>query len=524
MADLKKLLEETRRGAAPVLTPADVDALSGWLCGAANRAGESPDLPRPDHDPVLLQMVYFHLDAALFDCGRLRLEAAGLGPEQSPDRRKTRYRRLAGAFHPDRNPAMADWLTTRSQIILEAYGRFKQAPTDVVGRPTTTRPSTPGATPPPAYSHAYPAPRTSAVRRAMLAMRRRFGHDRHLAHKLIAVLAVLALLPVLNLWLVSNPAPDLGSERSRNSAVSRVDDAPQTHANTSPDAPSRTVNTGAELPPGTASGDDDGSALRRAARQAMTLAPESADPAAPLTPVDRQLEALGLVSDRERLYRRMARAERAPGATASKVSGAESRSGGAEPQPTSAGIEDERPTVEPDRAVPPPNSVAPGQPRLRAQSDSTTESPPGSDIAMAADLPADPANSANAPALQPGDLALGPLTHSEPGQILAGFKQDLESGSLPGIASRFAPDVRHDALRGDSAVTDHYRALLSRYSQRRVDLRARRMRRDGRHWRIEAELVITGVRDGKVESVREGRARFVIGPYGDRIGILRLDS
>lgn len=520
MAELKALLDEIRRGAAPALTPEDSDRLSGWLCGAANRSGESPDLPRPDHDPVLLQMVYFRLDTALFDGSRLRLEAAGLGPDQSADTRKTRFRRLAGAFHPDRNPTMADWLTTRSQIILEAYGRFKQAPDTDTEIPSAAASPAHESTPPPENAYTRPSRRPGVARRALLALRRRFGHDRYLAHKLIAALALIALLPVLNLWLVSTHAPDPGSARAPLSAVSANDDARPEQDSAGADAPSRTADTKTGNTADLTAEPDDGFALRRAARQAMTLSQESADPAAPLTPVDRQLEALGLVSDRERLYQRMARTDQDPGPAPARLPEDDSRPEPAERDPASAGIEREPPPPGPFHIARATKSPEPPRPPTRSDHDSSTQSTPAAEAATTAA----PAAAANTPTLQSGDLALGPWTHSEPGRVLAGFKQDVERGSLTGIASRFAPDVRHDALRGDSAVTDHYRALLDRYSQRRVDLRARRMRRDGPRWRIEAELVITGVRDGKVESVREGRAHFVIGPSGDRLGILRLDS
>ena len=215
MTALGDLLEALRQGRRPPLSVDDVELLLGWLTGSAARDGaEDSGLPRPGHDPVLLQMVLHRLDDVLFDGGELRPAAAGLDSSEPATRRRIRFRRLASAFHPDRFPELADWLTQRSQAVHRAYARFKQDPEAPIAAPAPAQE--------PAGRNVRPAnPRVRKRRFRAFAdqLRARFGNDRYLAHKLIGGLAVLALLPVLNMVLVPSPSTD---ERS-GSAVSLSD-------------------------------------------------------------------------------------------------------------------------------------------------------------------------------------------------------------------------------------------------------------------------------------------------------------
>ena len=225
MAELHALLERLRRGEMPALELDEVDDLAAWICGTAKRhRGSGPDssensLPSPGHDPVLLQMVFYRLDATLFHGSELNLTAAGLDSRQPEKLRKVRFRRLAGAFHPDRYPELADWLTARSQIVLQAYGRFKYERTETAAE---------NRVPPWADAHdasydmrprGRPRKSKQRLREKMLRLRQRFGHDRYLAHKLVGGLAVIALLPVLNLLLV----PGKGTVDSSNGGEATVD-------------------------------------------------------------------------------------------------------------------------------------------------------------------------------------------------------------------------------------------------------------------------------------------------------------
>ena len=203
MTELRDLLENLRQGERPALGLEDVELLLSWLTGSAARDdAHDADLPRPGHDPVLLQMVFHRLDDVLFSGDELKLNAAGLDLEEPITRRRIRFRRLASAFHPDRFPELADWLTERSQAVHRAYAHFKanpEAPAPVAPPYPPARSASPGAR---NMRRRRPSrPKKKALRIWANSLRERFGHDRYLAHKLIGGLAVIALLPVLNLLL-----------------------------------------------------------------------------------------------------------------------------------------------------------------------------------------------------------------------------------------------------------------------------------------------------------------------------------
>jgi len=222
VAELRDLLASLRRGERPALLLDDVELLLGWLTGSAARGrGRGSDLPRPGHDPVLLQMVLYRLDDEVFEAGELKLAAAGLDSGVPASRRRTRFRRLASAFHPDRFPDLSDWLTQRSQAVHRAYARFKREP----AAPKSLKPKSSKPKPGPAKPASQNVQRSPAgVRKHWnLAfanrLRARFGSDRYLTHKLIGGLAVLALLPVLNMALV----PSAILEKRSGAAISSGD-------------------------------------------------------------------------------------------------------------------------------------------------------------------------------------------------------------------------------------------------------------------------------------------------------------
>jgi len=199
MTDLAPLLDALRRGEMPRLSLDDVDALLIWLSGGRADSG----LPNPDHDPVLLQMVFYRLDATLFSGGELKLDAAGLSTDHPYENRLLRFRRLNRTFHPDRYPQLGDWLTERSQAVHRAYALFKRQPESDPPEPVraTVQPPPPGARQQRMRPSGPLRQSRRRLRHALLVLRARFGRDRYLPHKLVGGLAVLALLPVLNIVL-----------------------------------------------------------------------------------------------------------------------------------------------------------------------------------------------------------------------------------------------------------------------------------------------------------------------------------
>jgi len=337
MTELAALLEELRAGERPRLDRRRIEALLAWLNGAATRHGEE-NLPQAGHDPVLLQMVFYRLDDALFRNSELDADAAGVGTEVPAGRRRKRFRRLAGAFHPDRFPDLADWLTTRSQAIHRAYSRFKH---DEEAAPTGPRQTAAtGVAPAGSPGYGYAEPRRSPFRFIAEALRTRFGRDRYLAHKLIGALAILAMLPVANLMLVPDPRKALEESASPDSLADpgAISGSPARQASTDSgpatgpageqpvaengkrqtESPGPTPATGDDArgpavgdadPPKERAGDI--SPLLAAARRAMNPDSDGVSPPGTRPSVDQQLAAMGLETDAERLYRRMLAEERA---------------------------------------------------------------------------------------------------------------------------------------------------------------------------------------------------------------------
>ncbi|MDT8410270.1 MAG: hypothetical protein RQ741_11765 [Wenzhouxiangellaceae bacterium] len=353
MSELHALLEQLRAGENPRLSLEQMDPLLAWLTGSYRRDIEenSVHLARPDDDPVLLRMVLYRLDEVLFDNGELDEDAAGLGFDQPTSTRRIRFRRLASAFHPDRFPEMSDWLTDRSQAVHQAYGRFKHDPEG-----TAPAAPGPGRNARPAYREAPEPQGKRRFRRFAIGLRRRFGRDRYLAHKIIGGLAVLALLPVANLWLA--PGPNIDQARQARNAAERTGQGVAANAESTLSAGSgRSAPSANELQPDNGSGaledgpastlaldtpapadprpqadaagdgnrarrgdgrdssqtgiqagadtDHEVSALLIAARRAMNPASDGVSQADTLPTVDEQLRAMGLKTDTERLYGRM---------------------------------------------------------------------------------------------------------------------------------------------------------------------------------------------------------------------------
>ena len=273
MTELRNLLEDLRRGGRPPLTVDDVELLLGWLTGSAAREGaDGADLPRPGHDAVLLQMVLHRLDHVLFDDGELRPAAAGLDTSEPATRRRIRFRRLASAFHPDRFPELADWLTQRSQAVHRAYARFKQDPEAPVATAHPHVPPHAARARRQDVRRAPPRPRKRHFRALANRLRARFGNDRYLAHKLIGGLALVALLPVLNMVLVPGKESVDGLREKATVDGLRL-----------------TVDAGKEQPVGRGSIPDGGNPTEKQADQKASLARqaptpvEGSEPTAPAT-------------------------------------------------------------------------------------------------------------------------------------------------------------------------------------------------------------------------------------------------
>ena len=180
----------------PPLSDSDLAAILGWL-GHSSQPPEVAVLERllgsASDSRQLTKHVFDQLDGLLFANGKLDLLAAGLAGETSPQGCRRRFRALMGAFHPDRFPWHAEWLTSRFQAVNQAYRDFKLNP-DL--EPKALQPVSPVPRHADNQSARYmgisPGSPTKPTRWRL------WGRDRWLGHKIVGVLSLLVVLPLLS--------------------------------------------------------------------------------------------------------------------------------------------------------------------------------------------------------------------------------------------------------------------------------------------------------------------------------------
>jgi len=124
---IETLGRRIRDGQPVRFSPSELDAALSWLCGSQSHAALQlrQSLGQPHDSPVRVAILYRLLDQELMAGSRLDLDAAHLAGKVPLGERKTRFRLLIRAFHPDRYPRFSSWLTPRAQLIHQAYGAFK---------------------------------------------------------------------------------------------------------------------------------------------------------------------------------------------------------------------------------------------------------------------------------------------------------------------------------------------------------------------------------------------------------------
>ena len=188
------------------LSAAELDAVLAWLSGR-DHAGESliNTLGPADTDPALRLQVFNHLDRELFRNGQLDLHRAHVHRQLDEPSRRTRFRRLATAFHTDRHSDqdLIDWLTPRSQAIVMAYSAFRRGDLDTQAKALSPIPED-WLKDIDGRSSAELRPRTTP--RWM----KRLGNIPNLHIKLPAGLAVVVLLPLVGLLLLDEGVQEEG--------------------------------------------------------------------------------------------------------------------------------------------------------------------------------------------------------------------------------------------------------------------------------------------------------------------------
>lgn len=211
------------------LSAVELDAVLSWLGGGERHgAGRlSMALGRPPTRPHRVSQLYTVLDGQIFSRGRLDLNAAHLGSTRASAEKKARFRRLIQAFHPDRYPDMADWLTPRSQVLHKAYAAFKRGDPIVPATPAPSRAPSPARPKRQAEpDHPWqPGPfRRSArlVPKRVGWLRRLFNWSRRtqrLSTMVVAGLGLVVLLPLLALHLGSGDEDASGATTPRTEAA-----------------------------------------------------------------------------------------------------------------------------------------------------------------------------------------------------------------------------------------------------------------------------------------------------------------
>ncbi len=198
---LRDLALRLRTGPIQHLDARELRATLAWVSGREGHAGSGLTrmLGSADAEADRLWQIYQQLDRLLFAQDRLREDAAGL--DGDPAQRLGQYRRLLAAFHPDRSPDLAAWLTPRFQAVQRAYTQFREAPgqaAEPIQRPRRARPRAPaGARRRHRGVHFGPG--------LKVLLQNRLGTIRHPEAKALGLALILALLGVLHVYLTYAP-------------------------------------------------------------------------------------------------------------------------------------------------------------------------------------------------------------------------------------------------------------------------------------------------------------------------------
>ena len=514
-AELTQLVAALEQRQWPPLNDDQIVVLLSWLA----HSGRNPDVRQLEHavgpagsDDDILDAALSMLDVLLFDAESLHARQAGLGPEISRDGRRRRYRLLLSAFHPDRYPGRAEWLTARSQIITRSYARFKVDPDEA---PDDFGLTVAAAAPPgvarkfnrraPAYRGIAPESPKGETFREWLA------RDRFLAHKVIGGLSLLLVLPVISVLLdrpVRLGTDDFLASDSGASAEERIpspfldwplpevervdwtvnDPLPVLPVNAAPPEalspewpPLPETEALAWLQAASLPEPDDGSVAGSPAAASATSPSEGA------LQQDLIAAPIRLVEDTaSRIAEVMAHL---PDPDNTRVINALPRMTKRRPE--------EKPDPDPASVVAERPIEAPAEPAAESAAVAVRTEPEAL-VPEVDEEPVDPRE------LLESRLALGPLANHPAGRLLNSYHESIERGDLEGLLDMLAPSALAGNGQDQPGFEQAYRELFASSRRRALSLRVLHARRQDSGWLVRTEYKLEMVRSdsGDVERVR----------------------
>jgi hypothetical protein len=537
-AELNQLIAALRHDQWSALNDDQIAVLLSWLAHSRRNPGvrQLEDKIGPAGcDQNVFDAALSTLDVLLFDAESLHARQAGVGPELSRDARRRRYRLLMSAFHPDRYPGRAEWLTARSQIITRAYARFKSQPDEAPGEFGITVAATPtvpnrGFRRPPAYTGISPeGPKSESLHE-------RLARDRFLAHKVVGGLSLLVILPVISILLDSPGRPALDDYPVADTRSLTDTAAPSPFLDWPPPEPETVDWTLPDQP----SGAPINATFAARAGLDWPEPPPTESPAwlrsANLSARERPLDALGraavaedstpadtleqdLVATPIRLVEETAARiadvmAHMPEADNTRVINALPTMPANEPEDASREMIEPRVAERPEQA-PTEGQIATSPDESSAEPavvERSGESPADAVVATAASAPdtVTPENTAEtAQSVQPAQsleshLALGPLANHPAGRLLDSYHQSIEQGDLASLLDMLAPSALLGGQQDRLEFEQSYRELFASSRRRALTLRVIHARRQDSGWLVRTDYQLEMIRadSGAVERVR----------------------
>ncbi|WP_376697573.1 hypothetical protein [Wenzhouxiangella sp. EGI_FJ10305] len=210
----QSLVDRLLGAGGEALSATELDAALSWLAGSSRHGGGAlKDVlgDAPNH-PRRRVAIYEQLDRQIFHDGQIDLIGVHLDVDVNDETRRARYRRLMTAFHPDRYPEHADWLTSRSQAVHASYARFRKG---LAPEHRATKQHEPSATQP-AKPPRHPRPNERRGRRSarltpaagpgpLIRLRSWLLGIENLQQRIFIGLAVVCLVPVLYAYFAYKP-------------------------------------------------------------------------------------------------------------------------------------------------------------------------------------------------------------------------------------------------------------------------------------------------------------------------------